>query len=261
MPHRADLVTESTKVEVRDLTQTTYSNQRGHVRETRFGLQITSGPNHQFAGPVTDVRVQGGPVVRGPRRRARPLPGHRRGPQGDRPARNQPMALYRVERTLMVRGAGEPRSAARPVRVVSLDWMSTQDARRLAGWDSRTPGRTGPNPDVEPRCRGTSRRRTRSISEARSARRASGPRTRPGTCPGPPAPGPLRHRPADGAGAERHPEAPATPCRRSRTRSWTPCTPPTLRCSSRPRCGTTRGWRGSGTATSGCGRRGSTNGR
>ncbi|WP_143663894.1 lonely Cys domain-containing protein, partial [Streptomyces sp. rh34] len=58
--------------------------------------------------------------------------------------------LYRVERTLMVRKAGEPASAARPVRVVSLDWISTQDARRLAGWDSRTPGATGPNPDAEP---------------------------------------------------------------------------------------------------------------
>lgn len=50
----------------------------------------------------------------------------------------------------MVRKAGEPASAARPVRVVSLDWISTQDARRLAGWDSRTPGQTGPNPDAEP---------------------------------------------------------------------------------------------------------------
>ncbi|MGV9682338.1 WXG100-like domain-containing protein, partial [Streptomyces cellulosae] len=151
VPHRADLVTESTKVEVRDLTQTTYSNQRGHVRETRFGLQITSGPNHRFAGPVTDVRVQGGPVVRTDLAAGR---GHYLGTDAARKVtgrlRNQPMALYRVERTLMVRGAGEPRSAARPVRVVSLDWMSTQDARRLAGWDSRTPGRTGPNPDVEP---------------------------------------------------------------------------------------------------------------
>ncbi|MGQ4725172.1 WXG100-like domain-containing protein, partial [Streptomyces tunisiensis] len=151
VPHRADLVTESTKVEVRDLTQTTYSNQRGHVRETRFGLQVTSGPNHQFAGPVTDVRVQGGPMVRTDLAAGR---GHYLGTDAARKVtgrvRNQPMALYRVERTLMVRGAGEPRSAARPVRVVSLDWMSTQDARRLAGWDSRTPGRTGPNPDVEP---------------------------------------------------------------------------------------------------------------
>ncbi|MFD8252459.1 WXG100-like domain-containing protein, partial [Streptomyces werraensis] len=151
VPHRADLVTESTKVEVRDLTQTTYSNQRGHVRETRFGLQVTSGPNHQFAGPVTDVRVQGGPAVRTDLAVGR---GHYLGTDAARKVtgrvRNQPMALYRIERTLMVRGAGEPRSAARPVRVVSLDWMSTQDARRLAGWDSRTPGRTGPNPDVEP---------------------------------------------------------------------------------------------------------------
>ncbi|MCD9899006.1 hypothetical protein LUR56_00530, partial [Streptomyces sp. MT29] len=64
--------------------------------------------------------------------------------------RNHPVALYRVERTLMVRGAGQPASAARPVRVVSLDWYSTQDARRLAGWDSRTPGAAGPNPDAEP---------------------------------------------------------------------------------------------------------------
>ncbi|MYS49750.1 hypothetical protein GTW46_06640, partial [Streptomyces sp. SID6013] len=151
VPHRADLVTESTKVEVRDLTQTTYSNQRGHVRETRFGLQVTSGPNHQFAGPVTDVRVQGGPAVRTDFAAGR---GHYLGTDAARKVtgrvRNQPMALYRVERTLMVRGAGEPRSAARPVRVVSLDWMSTRDARRLAGWDSRTPGRTGPNPDAEP---------------------------------------------------------------------------------------------------------------
>lgn len=51
----------------------------------------------------------------------------------------------------MVRKAGEPPSAARPVRVVSLDWISTHDARRLAGWDSRTPGQTsGLNPDARP---------------------------------------------------------------------------------------------------------------
>ncbi|MGW5368849.1 lonely Cys domain-containing protein, partial [Streptomyces sp. NPDC004011] len=151
VPHRAVLVTESVKTEVRDLAQTTYSNQRGHVRETRFGLQITSGPNYQFVGPLTDVRVQGGPLVRTDLAAGR---GHYLGTDAVRKVagrvRDQPMALYQVERTLMVRRAGEPPSAARPVRVVSLDWISTQDARRLAGWDSRTPGRTGPNPDAEP---------------------------------------------------------------------------------------------------------------
>ncbi|MER6691427.1 hypothetical protein ABT329_20375, partial [Streptomyces minutiscleroticus] len=151
VPHRAVLVTESVKTEVQDLAQTTYSNQRGHVRETRFGLQVTSGPNHQFAGPLTDVRVQGGPMVRTDLATGR---GHYLGTDAVRKVvgrvRNQPMALYRMERTLMVRRAGEPPSAVRPVRVVSLDWISTQDARRLAGWDSRTPGRTGPNPDAEP---------------------------------------------------------------------------------------------------------------
>ncbi|WP_354598858.1 hypothetical protein R1Y80_03095 [Streptomyces sp. JL1001] len=151
IPHRATLVTESVKAEVRDLTQTTYQNQRAHVRDTRLGVQVTAGPNYTLIGPETDVRLQGGPLVRTDLSAGR---GHYLGSDAARKVtgrvRNHPMALYRVERTLMVRKAGQPASAARPVRVVSLDWYSTQDARRLAGWDSRTPGATGPNPDAEP---------------------------------------------------------------------------------------------------------------
>ncbi|MGW1394077.1 hypothetical protein ACWD6Q_20705 [Streptomyces nigra] len=151
IPHRATLVAESVKAELRDLTQTTYQNERGHVRDTRFGIQITAGPNHTLVGLETDVRLQGGPLVRADLSSGR---GHQLGTDAARKTtgrlRNHPVALYRVERTLMVRKAGQPASAARPVRVVSLDWISTQDARRLAGWDSRTPGRTGPHPDAEP---------------------------------------------------------------------------------------------------------------
>ncbi|MDT0386231.1 WXG100-like domain-containing protein [Streptomyces dubilierae] len=151
VPHRATLVTESVKAELRDLTQTTYQNERGHVRDTRFGIQVTAGPNHTLVGPETDVRLQGGPLVRADLTSGR---GHYLGADAARKTtgriRNHPVALYRVERTLMVRMPGEPASAARPVRVVSLDWMATQDARRLAGWDDRTPGRTGPHPDAEP---------------------------------------------------------------------------------------------------------------
>ncbi|WUH44065.1 hypothetical protein OHO27_03950 [Streptomyces sp. NBC_00443] len=151
IPHRATLVTESVKAELRDLTQTTYQNERGHARDTRFGVQVTAGPNYTLVGPETDVRLQGGPLVRADLSTGR---GHYLGTDAARKTtgrvRNHPVALYRVERTLMVRKAGEPASAARPVRVVSLDWISTQDARRLAGWDSRTPGQTGPNPDAEP---------------------------------------------------------------------------------------------------------------
>ncbi|MFJ7071687.1 hypothetical protein [Streptomyces sp. NPDC098781] len=151
IPHRATLVTESVKAELRDLTQTTYQNERGHVRDTRFGVQVTAGPNYTLVGPETDVRLQGGPLVRADLSAGR---GHYLGTDAARKTtgrvRNHPVALYRVERTLMVRKAGEPSSAARPVRVVSLDWISTQDARRLAGWDSRTPGQAGPNPDAEP---------------------------------------------------------------------------------------------------------------
>ncbi|SCE21580.1 hypothetical protein GA0115244_12051, partial [Streptomyces sp. DvalAA-19] len=151
IPHRATLVTESVTAEVRDLTQTTYQNQRAHTRDTRLGVQITAGPNSTVIGPETDVRIQGGPMVRADLSAGR---GHNLGTDAARKVtgrvRNHPVALYRVERTLMVRGAGQPASAARPVRVVSLDWISTQDARRLAGWDSRTPGATGPNADAEP---------------------------------------------------------------------------------------------------------------
>ncbi|WP_255311765.1 hypothetical protein, partial [Streptomyces sp. PTY087I2] len=151
IPHRATLVTESVKAEVRDLTQTTYQNQRAHVRDTRLGVQVTAGPNYTLVGPETDVRLQGGPLVRTDLSAGR---GHYLGADAARKVtgrvRNHPLALYRVERTLMVRKAGQPASAARPVRVVSLDWYSTQDARRLAGWDSRTPGAAGPNPDAEP---------------------------------------------------------------------------------------------------------------
>ncbi|MGI3198909.1 hypothetical protein ACRJ4W_10410 [Streptomyces sp. GLT-R25] len=151
VPHRATLVTESVKAELRDLTQTTYQNERGHVRDTRLGFQVTAGPNYTIAGPETDVRLQGGPLVRADISTGR---GHYLGVDAARKTtgrvRNHPVALYRVERTLMVRKPGEPSSAARQVRVVSLDWISTQDARRLAGWDSRTPGQAGPNPDAEP---------------------------------------------------------------------------------------------------------------
>ncbi|MFD1853504.1 hypothetical protein ACFSKR_06755 [Kitasatospora cinereorecta] len=152
VPHRATLVTESVKAELRDLTQTSYQNQRGHVRDTRFGIQVTAGPNHMFEGGETNVRLQGGPMVRADFSAGR---GHYLGSDAARKTtgrvRNHPLALYRVERTLMVRKAGEPSSAARPVRVVSLDWISTHDARRLAGWDSRMPGQTGgPNPDAQP---------------------------------------------------------------------------------------------------------------
>ncbi|MFE4690582.1 lonely Cys domain-containing protein, partial [Streptomyces sp. NPDC056749] len=151
VPHRATLVAESVKTELRDLTQTTYQNERGHVRDTRLGFQVTAGPNYTLIGVDTDVRLQGGPLVRVDVSTGR---GHYLGADAARKTtgrvRNHPVALYRVERTLMVRKPGELPSAARPVRVVSLDWISTQDARRLAGWDSRTPGRTGPDPDVEP---------------------------------------------------------------------------------------------------------------
>ncbi|MFD4763288.1 lonely Cys domain-containing protein [Streptomyces sp. NPDC058439] len=151
VPTRATLVTESVKTELRDLTQTTYQNQRGHLRDTRLGFQVTAGPNYTLAGLETDVRLQGGPLVRADISTGR---GHYVGADAARKTtgrvRNHPVALYRVERTLMVRKPGELPSAARPVRVVSLDWMSTQDARRLAGWDSRTPGSTGPDPDAEP---------------------------------------------------------------------------------------------------------------
>ncbi|WP_435615134.1 hypothetical protein [Streptomyces coelicoflavus] len=151
IPHRATLVTESVTSELREITQTTYRNQRAHVRETRLGLQTTSGPSGTVLGPETDVRIQGGPLVRGDFGTGR---SHHLGSEAARKTtgrvRNHPIALYRVERTLMVRKAGEPSSAARPFRVVSLDWISTQDARRLAGWDSRTPGQTGPDPAAEP---------------------------------------------------------------------------------------------------------------
>ncbi|MFF3486480.1 hypothetical protein ACFYXC_24845, partial [Streptomyces sp. NPDC002701] len=151
VPHRATLVTESVKAELRDLTQTTYQNERGHVRDTRLGIQVTAGPNYTLVGAETDVRLQGGPLVRADLSAGR---GHYLGVDAARKTtgrvRNHPVALYRVERTLMVRKPGEPPSAARPVRVVSLDWISTQDARRLAGWDSRTPGQAGPDPDAEP---------------------------------------------------------------------------------------------------------------
>ena len=151
VPHRATLVTESVKTELRDLTQTTYQNERGHVRDTRLGFQVTAGPNYTLTGAETDVRLQGGPLARVDLSTGR---SHHLGADAARKTtgrvRNHPVALYRVERTLMVRKPGELPSAARPVRVVTLDWISTQDARRLAGWDSRTPGRTGPHPDAEP---------------------------------------------------------------------------------------------------------------
>ncbi len=51
IPHRATLVTESVTAEVRDLTQTTYQNQRAHTRDTRLGVQITAGPTPPSSAP------------------------------------------------------------------------------------------------------------------------------------------------------------------------------------------------------------------
>ncbi|MBR7674117.1 hypothetical protein KDA82_14050, partial [Streptomyces daliensis] len=53
-----------------------------------------------------------------------------------------PVALYRVEKTLHLRRSGEPSSEARPFRVVTLDWMSEAEARRLRGWDDGSRLRT-----------------------------------------------------------------------------------------------------------------------
>ncbi|MGC0361510.1 hypothetical protein RKD25_008885 [Streptomyces sp. SAI-124] len=151
IPHRATLVAESVKAEFRDTTQTTFKNERGHARETLLGVEVATGPSQIWPGPEVDVRLRAGPVGRLDLAAGRT---HQVSVDATRKVigrvRNQPIALYRVERTIMVRGAGQPRSAARPVRVVSLDWMTTQDARRLAGWDSRSPGQAGPNPEAEP---------------------------------------------------------------------------------------------------------------
>lgn len=227
IPHRATLVAESVKAELRDLTQTTYQNERGHVRDTRFGVQITAGPNYTLVGPETDVRLQGGPLVRADLSSGR---GHYLGTDAARKTtgrlRNHPVALYRVERTLMVRKAGEPASAARPVRVVSLDWISTQDARRLAGWDSRTPGQTGPNPDAEPPVPWYLTREdpVHLSGQVRAEGfRPDRPQNAVPTDGGTQPPNPPQHQ--DGQ------PAPRTPCAPSPTPSSTRCTAPTRRCS------------------------------
>ncbi|WP_428957203.1 scabin-related ADP-ribosyltransferase [Streptomyces sp. cg35] len=149
--HKGTRVTEATKVELRNVDQITQQNERTHTRETRFGAQITAGPNHMYQGAAADVRIQGGPMARldlGAGRAhyiggsaARKITGRVKG---------TPVALYQVEKTLYVRRPGEPPSAARPFRVVTLDWIPTSEAQRLAEWDTRTPGQTGPQPAPEP---------------------------------------------------------------------------------------------------------------
>ncbi|MBR7678102.1 hypothetical protein KDA82_35005, partial [Streptomyces daliensis] len=58
---RATLVTEATKVDLRDLVQTGRQNERSSGRETNLAVYLTAGPNYDFVNLGTDVRVQGGP--------------------------------------------------------------------------------------------------------------------------------------------------------------------------------------------------------
>ncbi|WP_375153044.1 hypothetical protein [Streptomyces sp. SM18] len=149
--HEGTLVTEATKVEVRDVTQGVFQNDRTHTRETRIGVQVTAGPNHTLTGGPVDVRLQGGPMARVDVGAGR---AHYLGGSAARKVtgrvKGTPVGLYRVEKTLYLRKPGEPASAARPFRVVTLDWLPTTEAKRLASWDTRTPAQSAPEPAPEP---------------------------------------------------------------------------------------------------------------
>jgi hypothetical protein len=151
VPHSGTLVTEATKVELRDIAQIVRKNDRTHTRETRFGAQLTAGPNHTLPLVTGDLRIQGGPVAELGLGAGR---AHHIGGSAARKVtgrvKGTPAALYRVERTVYVRRPGEPESAARPFRVTTLDWMPVTEARRLAGWDARTPGQAAPGATPEP---------------------------------------------------------------------------------------------------------------
>ncbi|MFD0542031.1 hypothetical protein ACFQ1B_01400 [Streptomyces mexicanus] len=149
--HRGTLVTEATKVELRDMVQIVQQNERTHSRETRFGAEVSAGPNHTFYGTSVPLRVQGGPIgqIGLATGRAHYIGGSAARKFTGR-IKGTPVGLYRVERTLYLRKPGEPARDARPFRVTTLDWLPTTEARRLAGWDARTPGQSAPGVTPEP---------------------------------------------------------------------------------------------------------------
>ncbi|MDQ0988454.1 hypothetical protein [Streptomyces sp. V2I9] len=150
VPKRATLVTEATQVELRDLTQTTYQNERSHVREAQLGGQVSAGPAHTLrVGPATNLRVQGGPVGRLDVSAGRTLYlGSSAARKVTGRTKGTPVALYRVEKTLDVRKPGQ--TEKRTINVVTLDWLPTIEARRLADWDARTPAQSAATPGPEP---------------------------------------------------------------------------------------------------------------
>nr|WP_237331267.1 hypothetical protein [Streptomyces mexicanus] len=149
--HRGTLVTEATKVELRDMVQIVQQNERTHSRDTRFSAEVSAGPNHTFYGTSVPLRVQGGPIgqIGLATGRAHYIGGSAARKFTGR-IKGTPVGLYRVERTLYLRKPGEPARDARPFRVTTLDWLPTTEARRLAGWDARTPGQTAPGVAPEP---------------------------------------------------------------------------------------------------------------
>jgi len=149
--HRGTLVTEATKVELRDMVQIVQQNERTHSRDTRLGAEVSAGPNHTFHGTSVPLRVQGGPIgqIGLATGRAHYIGGSAARKFTGR-IKGTPVGLYRVERTLYLRKPGEPAREARPFRVTTLDWLPTTEARRLAGWDARTPGQTAPGVTPEP---------------------------------------------------------------------------------------------------------------
>ncbi|MYR61422.1 hypothetical protein GTY54_36145, partial [Streptomyces sp. SID625] len=149
--HRGTLVTEATKVELRDIVQIVQQNERTHSKDTRFSAEVSAGPNHTFLDTSVPLRVQGGPMAQIGLATGR---AHYIGGSAARKLtgriKGTPVGLYRVERTLYLRKPGEPARDARPFRVTTLDWLPTTEARRLAGWDARTPGQSAPHPASEP---------------------------------------------------------------------------------------------------------------
>ncbi|WP_449343903.1 scabin-related ADP-ribosyltransferase [Streptomyces mexicanus] len=149
--HRGTLVTEATKVELRDMVQIVQQNERTHSRDTRFGAEVSAGPNHTFYGTSVPLRLQGGPIgqIGLATGRAHYIGGSAARKFTGR-IKGTPVGLYRVERTLYLRKPGEPARDARPFRVTTLDWLPTTEARRLAGWDARTPGQSARGVTPEP---------------------------------------------------------------------------------------------------------------
>ncbi|MFD4577761.1 hypothetical protein ACFWNK_36505 [Streptomyces sp. NPDC058417] len=140
VPGRAVLLTASEAAELTNTVQQTVRNERGQSKTYGWEVQATLGPSvdfpHSSSGPMS-ARLMLAAVARYARSATHGLSF---GGSGARKTTSRgqktPTALYKVEKTIHARFAGE--TEVRTFTTWSLDRMTHTEARRLAGWNDGT---------------------------------------------------------------------------------------------------------------------------